>query len=269
MFFLKFEGRLGNVIMQYTQAVCMSRKYGFPIIVGFNKDLQKIFKTKINFFRRWIYSLFTFLIKIIYFKELKSLVVYDNAEDRKIKVFGKFNLFYHQFRMQYLLQLLQDNKIQLNTKYGNKVLKKYNLVNTKYIAIHIRGTDFKEYGLDSFGFDCTLPLEYYVDILSTIKKDLPVIICTDDVQKVKKSNLFPNADIQNRSATEDFIILQNASFLITANSTFSYSAMFLSKNLVMAYIPKYGFGQNVKKYHLLIDNDLLLSTMQTKLTLVD
>jgi hypothetical protein len=101
-------------------------------------------------------------------------------------------------------------------------------------VIHIRGGDFKEH-INSFG---ALGADYYLRALNEIRKRSikigPVLVLTDDVEFAE--TLIPELNLSEYlvfgpdecSAWEALLLMSEAKYLVTANSTLSWWGAFLA-----------------------------------------
>lgn len=121
-----------------------------------------------------------------------------------------------------------------------------------YIAVHLRRSDYLNYGGDELGgINMTLPPEYYHRCLSMIRgaEELPVVFVSDDIEFVKKEfGTRPNYYFESNDEITDFQIMLHASTVVMANSTFSWWAAWLNeKENKMVYAPEYFLGFKIKK----------------------
>lgn len=132
--------------------------------------------------------------------------------------------------------------------------KKKGLLEKKYVAIHIRRTDYINYGGEELGgYNMTLPIEFYKKSLASISNlsDYNVVFVSDDIDFVKKEfGEQANYYFESNSEIVDYQILLNADKLIIANSTFSWWAAWLNaKPNVEVFAPKYFLGFKVNQYY--------------------
>jgi hypothetical protein len=123
---------------------------------------------------------------------------------------------------------------------------------TAYIAVHLRRSDYLNYGSEELGgINMTLPAAYYHKCLELIRdsENTPVVFVSDDIEFVKKefgtrSNYF----FESNDEITDFQIMLHASTVVLANSTFSWWAAWLNeKQNKVVYAPDYFLGFKIKK----------------------
>ncbi len=124
----------------------------------------------------------------------------------------------------------------------------------KVVAVHIRRTDYVNYGDESLGgTDLTLPVSFYKRSLALIEniENYNVVFVSDDIDFVKKqfgekSNYF----FESNSEIVDFQILLHAHIVVIANSSFSWWAAWLNRNEnKIVYAPNYFSGFKIKKFY--------------------
>jgi hypothetical protein len=121
-----------------------------------------------------------------------------------------------------------------------------------YIAVHLRRSDYLNYGGDELGgINMTLPVAYYHTCLSMIPGSdrIPVVFVSDDIEFAKrefgtKSNYF----FESNDEITDFQIMLHAKAIVMANSTFSWWAAWLNEHPdKMVYAPKYFLGFKIRR----------------------
>jgi hypothetical protein len=99
------------------------------------------------------------------------------------------------------------------------------LVTSGYVCAHVRLTDFF-----SYRDDVTLPPGYYQRALDALDNDLPVIIVSDDPERVRlafESN--PRIRVEANDEIVDFLLLKHAKRVISSNSSFAWWAAWLNE----------------------------------------
>lgn len=253
-------GRMGNQMFQYACAKELSEHYGFTTSLS-HLDKIEYFKlapfehisNKLKsflFFRLWkqlwgVKAINTELecLKRSYLNELKNIT-------SPTTVWGFFQsaeYFEHSVsRIKQYFEVKAEYKVDLNDFF-----KKNDLVAGRYIAIHLRRTDYKGFTVPGLqGDDFTLPISYYTNALTGIDnpENLPCVFVSDDPKAVPV--LFSGINdkvVSDNNAITDFLILQNAAKIILSNSTFAWWAAFLNPFVGNEiYCPKYflGFKEN-------------------------
>lgn len=174
-------------------------------------------------------------------KELKDDVVYD----------GYFQS--DKYFISYETEV--KNMFALKEQYVKEFeAKKKNISSKRYIAIHIRRTDYVNYGGEELGgYNMTLPVEFYKKSLASINNlnEYNVVFVSDDIDFVKKEfGEHTNYYFESNSEIIDYQILLNADKLIIANSSFSWWAAWLNaKADLEVFAPKYFLGFKVNQYY--------------------
>jgi len=131
-------------------------------------------------------------------------------------------LYFHK-----ILPQLQK-EFQLQEKFHTpdfKRLKEKMLVENS-VALHVRRGDYLEKEAH-----LVLPLDYYdraLKIINTLKGKTSVYVFSDDISWCKKN--FKNCTFISLDICLDFELMQSCKYHITANSTFSWWAAYLSKS---------------------------------------
>lgn len=249
-------GRMGNQMFQYACAKEMSEHYGFTTSLSHLDKLEFFklapFERLLNKFK----SLFFFRI----FKPIwgvqtinteleclqRSFLVDLKSIESPTTVWGFFQsdeYFEHtKQQIRQYFEVKKKYKSALNVFFADNHLEA-----GKYIAVHLRRTDYKGFTVPGLqGDDFTLPLNYYKNALKQIDntKALPLVFVSDDPNAIP--DLFPHikgAIISHNDAITDFLILQNAAQLVLSNSTFAWWAAFLNEFAKEdIYCPQYFLG---------------------------
>jgi hypothetical protein len=254
-------GRMGNQMFQYACAKAIQEEQGFYCSLShldkikyFQLDKREIIVNKVKaflFFRLWkkIWGNDTLntnldCLQQLYQDQLISIVkpttvwgffqspVYFDAIKDKIK---KYFTVKEVYKKEY-----------------NSFLKKNGLEAGRYIALHIRRTDYKGFVVPGLqGDDFTLPSSYFHQALAKINnhQNWPVVFVSDDPNAMDE--LFPEIEqkiISRNNEITDFLILQNAGKIIISNSTYSWWAAYLNDHSgADVYCPKYFLGFKEQK----------------------
>jgi hypothetical protein len=122
-----------------------------------------------------------------------------------------------------------------------------NLINQLHIddntcVINFRGEDYKNMP------DVYLKVQFYYDSIKHMKllnPNMKFVVITNDV--AESNILFPEYPAYHFGPKDDFYIVSQASYLIIANSTFSWWAAWLNNNSKFTIAPKYWFRHNVNQ----------------------
>jgi hypothetical protein len=98
------------------------------------------------------------------------------------------------------------------------------LLESGYICAHVRLTDFFTYRED-----VTLPPGYYSRALREVDEDLPVVIVSDEPDRVSAAfGSDPRLRVETNDEIIDFLLLRHASQVISSNSSFAWWAAWLN-----------------------------------------
>ena len=275
------QGRMGNQMFQFA--------FGYIAAAKLNTSFFLYKPTSLHYFK--LFSNFETINSINYKKYAQRLLFKKsalpfpklNSKNKRNELFNWAvykNIISWPNQLegnQYLLSQLQDNVLydgyfqseKYYEKHENKVRELFSLkedvikdfeknkstiLRKKYIAVHLRRTDYINHGAPELGgYDMTLPLSFYEKSLALIpnKDEYNVVFVSDDISFIKqKFGEQSNYYYENNSEIVDFQILLNADKLIIANSSFSWWAAWLNNNPNLAvYAPKYFLGFKVNKYY--------------------
>ena len=250
---MKINGRLGNHLFQYAFILekSLNLKTSFFIderITTFLLNEYFELNGYSSFYNR-IRRKFFFLLK----KERET--IYINHEFNPTDNFEKTvknNVVYEGFFQSdvYFKDSLPQLRKHLKVKKEHRISSKelFNMDDRPVLAIHIRRTDYVDYGSDRLGgINMTLPISYYKKALSLI--DLAkynILFVSDDIVFVKSHFEIDAYYSENNSMIVDFQLIQSSNLIILANSSFSWWAAYLSEaERIIA--PEYWLGFKVNK----------------------
>lgn len=249
-----FNGRLGNQLFQFYFLLYLKSRKKNTLFFFPNPHHAKIAKYfDLGPFRNLtlnskIYSVVTRLIpRIIKFNE----VYIQNIQVPKEVDVKDYTIYKGFFQSDwYLKHTPEPFKIRIKEKYANSFRKLYGDIfdKEKTIAVHIRRTDYLNYGKR----DISLPIGYFKKRLASIPDidSYRVFFLSDDVEFVKNAiEEKPNFIFSNHDEITDFQIIKNADIAIISNSSFSWWACYLSDKDNKVYAPKNWFGFRLGKEH--------------------
>jgi hypothetical protein len=273
---ISFFGGIGDQIFQYSFANYLKKKFKCDVYLdlsyyksnlNYNKFKFRLYDiSKNNFlikgdflkikFEYLSYLRFINLFKInIYFKNIISFFfskkinnfIYEYIRERRkidIKTYSFYYGYWHNFKYVKLVKnQIYDQifKKIFEKKKINSFINKINL--KKMVCVHIRGGDFKWVKSHN-----TLDSVYYKNSINFFKKKIkdPVFhIYTNDVgfaknliRKELKSNKIIFTNKYNFSDIEEFSLFSFYKYSIIANSTFSLTSSYISKNNKITIAPK-------------------------------
>jgi hypothetical protein len=275
------QGRLGNQMFQYAFIYAQSKKLNTPFFIfrphslhyfNLNESLIKnnnahIFKfIAFNFFKNSTINVSPTGLKkplewFIKWGINKNVFIWHNTIDEHAYLLESThqNIVYDGYFQSenYFIHLKQDIQklFEITPQYKEAFsAKKSALFNKKTVAIHIRRTDYQNFGSEKLGgINLTLPTNYYKKCLSLVENlhNYNVLFISDDIEFAKKE--FGNKDnyfYEHNEEIIDFQLLLNADILIIANSTFSWWAAWLNKKInKIIYAPNYFLGFKVNKFY--------------------
>lgn len=251
-------GRMGNQMFQYACAKAMWIKYGFTTSIS---DLDKMPYFCLEPGERWKNRIKNFL----FFRLWKPLYGMDilNTElncmqrsyqedlvtaNRPTMVWGFFQSPEYFAGVEDAIREYFKVKPIFYTQY-RKFLSNHQLEEGKYLAIHVRRTDYKGFTVPGlYGDDFTLPESYYHDAIEKANWRGSVVFVSDDPDTVNE--LFPEMDnkiISREDAISDFLIIRHSGACILSNSTFAWWAGWLNNKAQQVYCPKYFLGFKEQK----------------------
>jgi hypothetical protein len=250
---VKLEGRIGNQLFQYAFALNLARKtrqqfyidqknftfdgrryFDLPSFNKFrnriNQELgHRINKMAINIEDQWLApagNLSQFKLQNAFFQGFFQSENY--FQDKK-------ELIRHEFRLKDVVRI--------------DARKHLGIPGEKYIAMHLRRTDYVEFGDETLGGkNLVLPISYYLNALASIANlnQFKIVVVSDEIETVKRELNIENALYTSDSEMIiDFQVIQQADIAIIANSSFSWWAAYLGNdNKVIA--PEYWLGFKIK-----------------------
>lgn len=253
MIILKLKGGLGNQLFQYAFARHLS------LIKN-----SKLFFDKSSFinYKLHDYALHNFNINIEFFNyEFKDLL---EIKEKHFHFDADFNLlpdniyidgYWQSEKYFFQIRDVLKNDLQIINKMSKSDLEIKNLIDSSNsVSIHIRRGD---YAIGTYQDQVleTLPLEYYyqsIKYLSCTNKNLMLFIFSDDIDWVK-DNFKVNCDVtyvdhnSKKNAFQDLRLMSLCKYNIIANSSFSWWAAWLNKNINKIIIaPSVWFSKNAK-----------------------
>ena len=250
---IKLQGQLGNQMFQYAFAYSLAKHFKTDFFI--DTSLRKIFDVpkyfdlpEYNFWKnlfRWISSILFRKMKLLEVDPCTKPSFYQNKLKDNILYKGYFHSEEYfkniQRELQNIFVVKEKHKKQFVLKYG-KLYK-----DNKIIAVHIRRTDFLNWG----GRSIALPVEYYKKCLAKINNiaNCKILFASDDMDFcIKNFSHLKNAIFNADSVIIDFLKIQNADYCIIANSSLSWWAAYLNnKQGHKIYAPQYWLGFKEKQ----------------------
>lgn len=247
--------------------------YGYELGKAFAiKKKSNCFRSIFCFFLWYVYAykrvfLFTYLVRIFQYFNISIISekignVYDESYLYNVKGFVCYQGFWQNKRYYEQVQdelkkdfSFNEKALSFETLNMASEIKKENSV-----SIHIRRGDFLLPGnMETHAGVCTET--YYrkaLDIIKNKVKDPKFYIFTDDYEWAMKNFLLPNSTIVNinkdNDSWQDMYLMSICKHNIIANSTFSWWAAWLNKNIEKIVIAPSKFFNNELRTEIIPEN---------------
>jgi hypothetical protein len=145
------------------------------------------------------------------------------------------------------------SEFQIRPEFRKKFLERYGEQDParKRVVVHIRRSDYSEFGNPEIGFDLCLPVSYYERSLAQIEGlDSADVYFVGDDPEFSQKTFGKRLRFQHVSGSiiEDFQLIQSADVAIISNSSFAWWAAYLtSKPAACIYAPRYWLGFKVRR----------------------
>jgi hypothetical protein len=271
---VKNQGRTGNCMFQFAFAYATSASLGTSFFVEDIRTIEwfkahnryRFWNNAVIFYVKWKYkasSLLKVLLgsngtdtTVVRYLGLKVISIDPVQRASEISTLLTDQTFFMGYFQSFNFFRKSEEDIrrlfELKHRYRKLFLKsKKDHLRHKYIAVHVRRTDYIEWELEGLGEkNYTLPLQYYHDCFSKIGdiEEYKIIFLSDDIPFVKEHfGQMKNCTFESNTAVIDFQLLQHASILIMSNSSFAWWAAFLSEKEQRVFAPAHWIGFKVRK----------------------
>jgi hypothetical protein len=250
---IKIQGRLGNQLFQYAFALAQKERlqkrfylhkiYRIRIGQYFNIPKQNYF---FHYLQRSIFLLLT--------KFRPEIITQDQsiAPSQSISLFAKNNILMDGFFQseQFFENIKDEIKKQLTVKEKFRInITDFTKNEKENIVVHIRRTDYINWGNDELGYNLALPETYYANALA--KLDIAgknIIFISDDISFTKENFKIDGALYsENNSEIYDLQLLMQADYLILSNSTFAWWGAYLNQKVKTVCSPEHWLGFKINK----------------------
>lgn len=257
MIIIGLIGRLGNQMFQYAFAYNTAKKLKTRFIFRpiYKNEITKYFK--LDVVTHILYSKYGYKLYSRYLDRKKGFEVLEQNGWQNKTVIQNKSEYAGFFQSELFFQESENSirkKFDIKNKWKKKFVSKYRRIfsENKIIVVHIRRTDYVDYGSDELGgTNMCLPMSYYNNCLDQIKNiDNYKIICISDDIAFAEANLSKrkNVTFESNEVIVDYQLMLNADILIIANSSFAWWAAYLNeKPNKIVYSPKYWIGFKVDK----------------------
>jgi hypothetical protein len=261
---VRLQGGLGNQMFQYAFAYNLSKKISARLFIDthlfYKKRNQEKF-TKRDFELIFFKNNYVFFISNLPFHTFFDYYLYKIITLLKLKLYSYktfneidiTNIEFSNYQNIYLTGYYQDYKFFFDENIIRNIYKNFKfqiplsernvfflnkIKSTLSVSIHIRRSDYLNINNITTHGVCTL--DYYMNSINYFLnnyKDLSFFIFTDDINWAKNNIIkyLPQFDIIDHNngcnAYLDLYLMSNCNHNIIANSTFSWWAAWLNKNI--------------------------------------
>lgn len=246
-------GRLGNQMFQYAFAVSTAKKYNTKFLLNpvyyqeinqwFELDLQTKFLLSFRFKKINTKILNYYIPKLPIKKQDGWENEFSSINDQHYEGFYQSEDYFKD-QKNLILERFKIKKIwkeKFKLKYANI------FSNSKTVVMHIRRTDYLNFGSDQLGgIGLCLPMTFYENCLNQINdlSEYKIFCISDDLDFVKQNfNHRNDITFVYNELIVDFQMLVNADVLILANSSFAWWGAYLNpKKEKIVYAPEFWLG---------------------------
>lgn len=227
MVVVRLKGGLGNQLFQYYFGKYIEYNGAevlYDIVEFSQKNLRKL-EIQDLLLEQKIKSIFRF----------NDLFVFSNYSLINCKVFETFNESIKEEENYYFNGYFQELAFWqgFRTKVIGHFWAHFNKEDlTGYAGVHVRRGDYiSAKNKDSHGF---VGLHYYEKALRILPEDLRVVVFSDDIEWCRETDCFSSAlfvenlFVEEITDFQEFLLLSSCSWIVTANSSYSWWAAYLS-----------------------------------------
>jgi len=240
-------GRLGNQMFQYSALRGLAQKHGYqyclpPRAVVATRD-PNVVSSDITIFECFkipdaprLVANFPKVMEASNFCLDKNL--WDNCPDN-ISLYGYFQT--EKYFKHIEKQIREAFTFADDIRQPTEEAFKSNFGDTEVISIHLRRGDYLKYPLNH----PVQELEYYVQGLSHMPSDIPVMVFSDDIEWCKEQEMFQGDRFifaEGNNTGVDLCLQSLCTYHIIANSSFSWWGAWLAKSKITV-APSIWFGR--------------------------
>jgi len=253
MIIIKLQGGLGNQLFQWA----LGKSLSIELICETYLDLSFLNLTIPGITKRYFeLDKFPYITEKPIMNKYKYFNFNVINDDSSIDNVNK-NMNYYldgYFQHKKYIAIYNDNISKLlqpdinNINIDKSLLEK--IINTNSLSIHVRRTDY----LTSKGFHPVQSIKYYNNAIDQVKNYDNIFIFSDDITWCKNNFIYENMHfIEGLSSTYDLWLMSLCKNNIIANSSFSWWAAYLNRNVNKIIVaPQKWFGSSKS------DNDSLV-----------
>jgi hypothetical protein len=241
------RGRLGNQMFQYAFGVAVAQRLG--TFQAFDtRELERYFALLEPRLMRTTARLITRTYDRVFGLERREVVAEDREDPSEVLESATDRTIYggHFYSEHFFLPAAAAVRraFRIRDVHLQRFEAKYaSLAEGGYIGAHVRLTDFFKYR-----DDVTLPPGYYRRAVHALGGDLPVIIVSDEPDRVDRAfDCDPRIRVEANDEIVDFLLLRNATQLISSNSSFAWWAAWLNDRPGLRVIaPRWWLGLHAR-----------------------
>lgn len=259
MFGIKIEGRLGNQLFQYAFALAQRKRLKDRFFIdGYKYFLFNRYFILNNYFTLSEPAGLRNLLDKTWFRLKHGFrppdIIQDQWQDAGsfIRQHPDSDVFYRGFFQSedYFREITPLLSKEFTVRDQHRInIRDFTDNDKQTIVVHIRRTDYLNWGNETLGFGLSLPDSYYHKCLSALDTTgKNILFLSDDIAYVKKTFPFPGALYsENNTEITDLQLLMQADYLVLSNSSFSWWGAYLNTRATKVLAPEYWLGFKIKK----------------------
>lgn len=256
---IRFKGRLGNQLFQYSFVRGISRKLGFSFFISYPIDENVLLQKYFNLGNPYRLLMAQAAGKLIGMLGLKYKTVQIKETDKQPGLEGIADsvIYDGYFQTSYYYDKCKDllkEELSVRRKFKKDFQKKFGITfnENKTLVIHFRRSDYERFFIpDLNDVDFRLPTSYYQNCVQQVENIFEYkIFVIGDWEDANLSFLEENKNVvfTTNEMIVDFQLLQNADVLIISNSSFAWwGAMLNLKQEKRVFAPKFWIGFKQKR----------------------
>ena len=246
------RGGLGNQMFQIANAYAFAKRNNFNFGINYSLSFPESQGNTAKKYRTNIYANIPFTdntLSLVYKEPTFCYTPIQPKDDIMFAGFFQSEKYFCDFSKEV------KNLFTFPGEVKNKVDSFLKQFDKPIVSIHIRRGDY----LKLSHFHKVIEAKYYLDA-SKLFGGYQAIICTDDIESVKKEMHFSKAIYSPfTDEIEDFYLLSQCDSSVICNSSFSWSGAYLGKDKKIVTAPKEWFASNgPKDFHDIYCKDWVL-----------
>ena len=178
-----------------------------------------------------------------HYLQRKELLYKTRLPEKDIKIRGHF----FDFQLMPSVDIF-EKYVEIKSEIKDFIRSKYSgIENKKCVAVHYRGSDFKDFMQHIFPRGLQTDEEYYKKSINTIEEklgsDVIYHLFSDDIEFLEGIFKGKNVVVHNDKAVEDWVALYLMKNVIQTNSSFCWTASLYNKNISIQPEDGYNYHQ--------------------------